>query len=37
LAAGAAGSFTLLRHGGSDVAIFYRQMPEARAAGAPPH
>jgi uncharacterized protein len=37
LAAGAAGTFTLLRHGGKDVAILYRQMPEARAAGAPPH
>ena len=37
LAAGAAGSFTMLRLGGKDVAILYRQMPEARAAGAPPH
>src|SRR5215208_2609441 len=37
LSAGAAGSFTMLRLGGKDVAILYRQMPEARAAGAPPH
>jgi len=37
LPAGAAGTFTLLRHHGSDVAILYRQTPEARAAGAPPH
>jgi uncharacterized protein len=28
---------TLLRVGGSDVAILYRQTAEARAAGAPPH
>jgi predicted enzyme related to lactoylglutathione lyase len=35
--AGAAGTFTLLRRGGRDVAILYRQTPEARAAGAPPH
>jgi hypothetical protein len=27
----------MLRDGGKDVAILYRQMPEARAAGAPPH
>lgn len=31
------GSYTLLRRDGLDVAILYRQMPEARAAGAPPH
>jgi predicted enzyme related to lactoylglutathione lyase len=37
LPAGAAGTFTLLRRGGSDVAVLYRQTPEARAAGAPPH
>src|SRR5215212_161647 len=37
LPAGAAGTFTILRQGGKDVAILYRQMPEARAAGAPPH
>src|ERR687898_30331 len=37
LPAGAAGTFTLLRRGGRDVAILYRQTPEARAAGAPPH
>jgi uncharacterized protein len=37
LSAGVAGTFTLLRHGGKDVASLYRQMPEARAAGAPPH
>jgi predicted enzyme related to lactoylglutathione lyase len=37
LLAGAAGTFTMLLHGGKDVAILYRQMPEARAAGAPPH
>jgi uncharacterized protein len=37
LPAGAAGVFTMLRHGGEDVAILYRQQPEARAAGAPPH
>src|SRR6266516_273607 len=37
LGAGAVGAFTLLRHGGQDVAVLYRQMPEARAAGAPPH
>jgi uncharacterized protein len=35
--AGAAGAFTILRQGGENVAILYRQMPEARAAGAPPH
>src|SRR5215207_2751016 len=37
LAAGPAGTFTMLRRGGREVAILYRQMPEARAAGAPPH
>jgi uncharacterized protein len=37
LPAGAAGTFTILRQGGKDVAILYGQMPEARAAGAPPH
>jgi predicted enzyme related to lactoylglutathione lyase len=37
LPAGAAGTFTMLRQGGLDVAILYEQMPEARAAGAPPH
>jgi uncharacterized protein len=37
LAAGSAGSFTVLRHGGKDVAILYRPTREARAAGAPPH
>jgi len=37
LDAGVAGVFTILRHGGKDVAILYRQQPEARAAGAPPH
>jgi uncharacterized protein len=37
LPAGAAGTFTILRHGGEGVAILYRQTPEARAAGAPPH
>ena len=37
LPAGPAGTFTLLRHRGRDVAILYRQMPEARMAGAPPH
>ena len=37
LPAGAAGPFTMLRHDGEDVAILYRQQPEARAAGAPPH
>lgn len=30
-------SYTLLRRDGKDVAILYRQMPAARAAGAPPH
>jgi uncharacterized protein len=37
LPAGAAGVFTMLRHGGEDIAILYGQQPEARAAGAPPH
>jgi uncharacterized protein len=37
LSAGAAGTYTMLRHGGREVAILYRQQPEARAAGAPPH
>src|SRR5215831_17920340 len=37
LPAGAAGTFTLLRQRGEDVAILYRQTPEARAAGAAPH
>jgi predicted enzyme related to lactoylglutathione lyase len=35
--AGAAGTFTMLRHRRKDVALLYRQMPPARAAGAPPH
>jgi uncharacterized protein len=35
--AGAAGTFTLLSEGGQDVALLYRQQPQARAAGAPPH
>jgi uncharacterized protein len=37
LDAGAAGAFTTMRHGGKEVAVLYRQQPEARAAGAPPH
>jgi predicted enzyme related to lactoylglutathione lyase len=37
LSAGAAGTYTMLRYGGGEVAILYRQQPEARAAGAPPH
>jgi len=37
LPASAAGSFTLMRLGEEDVAILYRQTPQARAAGAPPH
>src|SRR5215218_4631574 len=37
LPAGAAGTFTILRLGGKDVAILHRQTAEARAAGAPPH
>jgi uncharacterized protein len=35
--AGSAGAFTALSRDGLDVAILYRQQPEARAAGAPPH
>src|SRR5215207_6091450 len=37
LSAGEAGSYTILRRGGREVAILYRQTPQARAAGAPPH
>jgi predicted enzyme related to lactoylglutathione lyase len=37
LQAGAAGAYATLRYGAEDVAILYRQQPEARAAGAPPH
>ena len=37
LSAGEAGRYTMLRRGAQDVAILYRQQPEARAAGAPPH
>src|SRR6266545_1772383 len=37
LSAGEAGAYTLLRRTGLDVAMLYRQAPEARAAGAPPH
>ena len=37
MAAGDAGTYTLLRRDGRDVAILYRQTREARAAGAPPH
>src|SRR5215211_8427906 len=37
ISAGEAGGYTMLRQGGKEVAILYRQMPEARAAGAPPH
>jgi predicted enzyme related to lactoylglutathione lyase len=37
LEAGAAGTYTTLRHGSKEVAILYMQQPEARAAGAPPH
>jgi uncharacterized protein len=33
----AAGAYTLLRRDGGEVAILYRQTPQARAAGAPPH
>jgi len=33
LEAGAAGTYTTLRHGGEEVAILYMQQPEARAAG----
>src|SRR5918992_1345344 len=37
LSAGGAGTYTMLRREDHDVAILYRQQPEARAAGAPPH
>jgi uncharacterized protein len=37
LSAGGAGTYTMLRRAAHDVAILYRQQPEARAAGAPPH
>src|SRR5688500_8408172 len=37
LSAGDAGTYTMLRRTTHDVAILYRQQPEARAAGAPPH
>src|SRR5262245_39289210 len=37
LSAGQAGTYTILRHAGRDVAILYRQTAQARAAGAPPH
>jgi predicted enzyme related to lactoylglutathione lyase len=37
LQAGAAGAYTMLCCGAEEVAILYRQQPEARAAGAPPH
>ena len=33
----AGGAFTILKLGGKEVAILYRQTAEARAAGAPPH
>jgi uncharacterized protein len=35
--AGEAGTFTILRRGGKEVAILYRQTPQARAADASPH
>jgi predicted enzyme related to lactoylglutathione lyase len=35
--AGEVGGYTMMRRGGREVAILYRQTPEARAAGAPPH
>jgi uncharacterized protein len=35
--AGEVGSYTVLRRGVRAVAILYRQTPQARAAGAPPH
>jgi predicted enzyme related to lactoylglutathione lyase len=35
--AGEAGTFTLLSQDGRDVALLYRQQPQAQAAGAPPH
>jgi uncharacterized protein len=37
LEAGAAGTYTTLRHEEEEVAILYGQQPQARAAGAPPH
>src|SRR5512133_267640 len=37
LEARAAGAYATLHRGGSAVAILYRQQPQARAAGAPPH
>ena len=37
LSAGAAGTFTMLRRNGKDVAILYRQTADARAASVPPH
>ncbi|MGH2985053.1 MAG: VOC family protein [Solirubrobacterales bacterium] len=37
LSAGGVGTYTMLRRGDKEVAILYRQTPEARAAGAPPH
>ena len=37
LSGGGAGRYTMLRRSAQDVAILYRQQPEARAAGAPPH
>src|SRR5215831_13067434 len=37
LLTGEAGTYTILRRAGHDVAICYRQTAQARAAGAPPH
>lgn len=37
LSAGQAGTYTILRHTGKEVAILYQQTAQARAAGAPPH
>jgi uncharacterized protein len=37
LRAGDASSFTMLRSGGDDVAVLYRQQPQARAVGVAPH
>lgn len=37
LSAGAAGAFTMLRRAGAEVALLYRQQPDARAVGTPPH
>jgi uncharacterized protein len=37
VSAGEAGGYTMLRRGDKEVAILYRQTPQARAAGAPPH